>query len=273
MVSTLAQLIALVSHGNAFLHECYEAQDFYPSNSAFRFCNKVSFVRPGKQADVEEPELAPTPNDWFAFLKRNDCLRLSLEYSPTSDPMFPDHKLAGLVGGGGTWYMASSFSGHADYWLARWEVTDRNAPDKRIWTVTYGRVAEEEKLPALRTDDISSYENELVDVLKRIEAFALKHDLYSWAKSFRDGIEALAADEPPGLTYHKDLLPGDGYSIPARRLMAACCQAWVFGGMGSWNDLGFEDASENEEYERLSRELYRAVNLSVERAANSYGQR
>ncbi len=29
--------------------------------------------------------------------------------------------------------------------------------------------------------------------------------------------------------------------MDARQLMAAAAQAYVFGGMGSWNDMGFEN--------------------------------
>jgi hypothetical protein len=272
MVGTLAQLVALIAHGNAFLDTGHEAQDFYPSNSTFQFCNKVGFVKVKKLFGVKEFEVARTPVDWFSFLKANGCRRLSLLYSPSSNPPFPDHKLAGLVGGGGTWYIASGFSGHADYWIGRWEVTDRNAADRRIWKVTYDRVAENAKSPEFQTYSLSSCEDKLEDTLKQTEAFALKHKLDFWAGRFRDGLDALASEDPISLTYHKDLLPPEGYSLEAKRLLAASSRAWVFGGMGSWNDLGFEDKSENEEYERLSKELYAAINLCVERGANSYGQ-
>ena len=272
MVGTLAQLIALVSHGNAFLNEGHEARDFYPSNSTFQFCNEVHFVRLKKLFKVKEIEVARNPNDWFILLKDSNSLRLVLRYSPTSKSQFPDYKLAGLVGGGGTWYIASIFPQQADYWIGRWEVTNQNAPDNNIWKVTYGRVAEKEKLPQIQNDYLSSYKDKLEDILKQIEAFALKHSLDFWAQSFRNGLEALASNDPIRLTYHKDLLPHEGYSLDAKRLVAASSQAWVFGGMGSWNDLGFEDASEHQEYERLSQELYAAINLCVERGVNSYGQ-
>ena len=36
-------------------------------------------------------------------------------------------------------------------------------------------------------------------------------------------------------------------------------RAWVFGGMGSWNDLVFAARTEEDEYNRLSAKLYLAV--------------
>lgn len=36
-------------------------------------------------------------------------------------------------------------------------------------------------------------------------------------------------------------------------------QAWVFGGMGSWNDLGFSDADSHHRYQEVTRRLYDGV--------------
>jgi len=44
--------------------------------------------------------------------------------------------------------------------------------------------------------------------------------------------------------------------------------AWVFGGMGSWNDMGFEGAA-REEYESVSEDLYQTVNDTIVAAVNA----
>ncbi len=67
------------------------------------------------------------------------------------------------------------------------------------------------------------------------------------------------------------MVPAAGYSLDARQLLAMASRAWVFGGMGSWNDIGFTDAARNEEYRRVSQELYRAVTDAIRDAANSFG--
>jgi hypothetical protein len=51
-------------------------------------------------------------------------------------------------------------------------------------------------------------------------------------------------------------------------LLDASQKAWVFGGMGSWNDLGSE-GDDQKLYERLSDRLFRAVNEAIEAAATS----
>ena len=51
-------------------------------------------------------------------------------------------------------------------------------------------------------------------------------------------------------------------------LLDACQSAWVFGGMGSWNDLGFE-GPEQTEYDRVSERLFTALNETIQSAANA----
>jgi len=88
---------------------------------------------------------------------------------------------------------------------------------------------------------------------------------------YRDGLLIrMKADEPVSQIDEKDWLPGIGHSLAARQIYAAACQSWVFGGMGSWNDLVFQDPIENSEYEDLSRQLYEAINSGIELSVNSF---
>jgi hypothetical protein len=87
-------------------------------------------------------------------------------------------------------------------------------------------------------------------VLERAVAFCAAHDLDDpWGAIFRG---ALAVTGDP-------TLPAP-YGPRARSLLGRARAAWVFGGMGSFNDLGFAgDTPEAREYAELSHELYRAV--------------
>src|SRR5258708_16386767 len=73
----------------------------------------------------------------------------------------------------------------------------------------------------------------------------------------------------PIAPYHPDVLPADGYSLSARQLMAASVAAFVFGGMGSWNDTGFADREMQARYERVTRQLYIAVMDGLVTAVNA----
>ena len=68
--------------------------------------------------------------------------------------------------------------------------------------------------------------------------------------------------------YHQDLAPGGVLTDLASALLDACQKAWVFGGMGSWNDLGFEGDSQRD-YERMSESLFGAVTRAIAGAASS----
>src|SRR4051794_262143 len=46
----------------------------------------------------------------------------------------------------------------------------------------------------------------------------------------------LTAVEPTA-PYHPDILPSAGYTLAARQLLAGAVASFVFGGMGSWNDV------------------------------------
>lgn len=272
MNGEVAQLVALAAHGNAFLRGGHDARDFYPANRAFVFCNEVSFVEPNDLAGTKEEAVAANPDDWLALLKDGGCRRLSLGHRPTPNPRLADHISAAFVGGGGRWLLAAGYAGRADYWAARWEVSAPEAPDRKIWKVTYAKVASGSPDERAAAPDLSARRRELESVLKRAENFARAHGVENFADCFAGALEALEAGEPALPSYYSDLLPPEGYGAEARRVLAACAHAWVFGGMGSWNDLGFDPAEEQAEYERLSAELYAAVNRGIEEGANSYGR-
>ena len=54
----------------------------------------------------------------------------------------------------------------------------------------------------------------------------------------------------------------------ATQLLGAAQAAWIFGAMGSWNDLGFE-GDDQVLYERLSEDLYQLLNAAIVAAANA----
>jgi hypothetical protein len=272
MNGEVAQLVALAAHGNAFLCGGHDARDFYPANRAFVFCNEVSFVELKKFIKTKERLFAANPNEWFALLKDGACRRLSLGHRPTPNPPLPDHISTAFVGGGGYWLLVADYAERADYWAARWGVSAPKAPDRKIWKVTYAKVASGEPDERAAAPDLSARRRELESVLKRVETFARAHGVENFADCFAGALEALEAGEPAPPSYYSDLLPPEGYGAEARRVLAACAHAWVFGGMGSWNDLGFDPAEVQTEYERLSAELYAAVSRGIEEGANSYGR-
>jgi hypothetical protein len=55
----------------------------------------------------------------------------------------------------------------------------------------------------------------------------------------------------------------------AQGLLAAAEAAWVFGTMGSWNDIGFTDKSLQSEYDAISDRVFDLVVQSAVAAVNT----
>ncbi|MBN9380205.1 MAG: hypothetical protein J0H74_05540 [Chitinophagaceae bacterium] len=273
MTGILAQVISLTSYGNAFLQADEFAEDFYPSNSTFQFCNKVDFKNFRKRIFSSSPREVPVandPNEWFRFLKKDGCKKIRLYYQPAGkkEPA-PDHKLAGLVGGGGTWMIETIYGRYSHYWFNRWEVTKKDDPDRKIWSVSYAMTDKDQPVTDVQMDIRETY-SQLEESLIAITDFADAQQLSDWAVVFKKARAVLNSTDPARDYYHQDLLVEKHYSLIARQLLFATGAAWVFGGMGSWNDLGFNTEEDNKKYDDVSAGLYAAINQSVLAVANSY---
>lgn len=272
MNGPLAQIVTLSAFGNDFLYTGRLPVNFYENNLSFKFCNKIDF-RVFKQpllGKKKEVVIAGNPIDWFRYLKENDCKKLRLLFQGSKDQSFAkDHQLAGLVGGGGTWLIEAIHDNHSNVWANHWEVTQKDDPQHNIWTVNYGMTAN--NFPSINVQiDQQQCKNELNKTLSAIEAFAFHHNLEYWGNQFKAAKEALHADNPENSYYNTDLIPADRYSHLSKQILFAAGTAWVFGAMGSWNDLGFETKEDNDKYDSLTGTLYERVNQAIISATNSY---
>lgn len=275
MTGIVSQIIALITYGNNFLHNGIIPGDFDHSNSTFKFCNKIEFTETVKKKKTfsspksKEYYVANFPTMWFKYLKATGCNKLRLHYESSANfSMTNDYKLAGMVGGGGTWLIETIYDNYSGYWVSQWEVTNQNAADKKIWAVKYNGFSEQLH-PSLREDiDIDITKNQLESTLVEISDFARKQDLISWSEWFDKAKVVLHNDTPEESYYHEDLVPIDSFSQCAKQLLFAAGAAWVFGGMGSWNDLWFEKKEDNDTYERLSAQLYSSINNAVIASVN-----
>lgn len=267
MNGPIAQIVALTCHLNARRRGIVNP-GFFPNNSTCQFCESVCFLRRKRRFFARGWEtVARTPDEWLRLTVESDFSRAVLLHGTVNDPQFSDRMTAGLVGGGGRWLLSIQRNGDADWWEAGWEVGNQQAADRRIWKVQYALVAEREVATA-DTVAIDGLITELAETLSQIEAFAWKHDLRGFAESFQKALSCLSSDDPLSLVYHRDLAPEGALNLPAARLLACCQAAWVFGGMGSWNDLGFDGADEDQ-YQTLSDRLFGLVNRAICSGANS----
>ena len=273
MTGILAQIIALTAYGNDYLKNGIVPLDFDNANSTFQFCNKVDFRELEKTFFFSKPKervIADNPTNWYEILKNDDCKYLRLYFENSKDlSIGKDHKLAGLVGGGGKWLIEAVYDTYSNYWSNRWEVTNRNASDNKIWSVNYGVTAKKKIISNLQLDN-EMIKNQLRKTLLEIADFAFKQNLQGWGEQFDKANATLDSLSPEDNYYHKDLIPLDNYQLVTKQILFAAGTAWVFGAMGSWNDLGFNTDEDNNTYDRLSEQLYSNINQAIIAATNTF---
>ena len=267
MNGEIAQRVALVCQVNAFL-QGRNVPDFFPANSTCQFCDSISFIEFKKVffVDVREKEVAANPNKWFEILRERGVYGLRLSQTPRNDANISDRMSAGFIGGAGVWAVeAVKRTGSSEFWHSRWEVWDQKAPEQRIWRVVYGKVAEVITSNST-TKPLSELKTNLKKAVQEIYDFSQKQNCGGFTKCFANAMESLSLSAPLH-GYHKDFAPDGILSADAIALLDACQAAWVFGGMGSWNDMGF-DGDVGDEYNRVSENLFSLLTEVIPAAAN-----
>jgi len=116
--------------------------------------------------------------------------------------------------------------------------------------------------------EVNEAAKKLKGALNDAKIFSERARFDSWANLFAEATDLLSHSMPV-IPYHPDLLPPHCQKLSSRQLMASACKAWVFGGMGSWNDLCFEDTSLQKDYNSVTVGLYQAVMGAIGAATNS----
>jgi hypothetical protein len=154
----------------------------------------------------------------------------------------------------------------SEFWSARWELWNRDAADRRIWRVIYTLDA---TMPStsLVGRNLAIVRSAFREQLEEIRAFSHAHTPGTFTQRFSDALATLdlSATDPANLG---DIaLPAQLSDDAVAMLEAASC-AWVFGGMGSWNDMSFEQPVQTE-YENVSDGLFNVLHEAIEAAVNS----
>lgn len=269
MQGTIAQLLSIAAHGNEYLAGRLD-ESYYPSSSVFKFCKFVKFVdiqSSGKK--WHERVFAEDPITWLKKLKNTDVVQLRVRYISTNKEEISDRMSAGFVGGGGRWFIETVKPSKSDFWEASWEIGDKDDPEQNIWHVKYGRILRNVNQPEQPMPTAANVKVQLKEALQKISEFVHKNDCSNFAEYFDRGIKAL--EESPVSNDKEYKIFPDGYAKPeCHQLLNASQRAWVFGGMGSWNDMGFNEPAIHKEYEELSDELFNLINLSLLVASNPF---
>lgn len=145
------------------------------------------------------------------------------------------------------------------------DVGNTTKKEKKSWVVTYGKAVE--KQPTINQQfDIGKTKEELKNILERITEFAFKETSETWGNIFEKAKKTLESKEPEKDFYHNDLIFKENHKLKNRQLLMSASKAFVFGGMGSWNDMWLEPKEVEEKYNLLSAELYETMMKAIRSA-------
>ena len=264
MNGILAQAAALAAHAKASRIDARAGGDaeYWKRHSTFKYVRSVSFVvRRRRLLRSTLATVATEAAGWMSRFSEVSADGVNLVPIPLSDDLPP--------------HIAAAFAGAPDHgicvagrhlWVGAWTPTHRDDPEQRIWSVTYTS-SEPGRLPP-PSMDLGSAREELAVALREIADFAGSDSaLSSWCPTFHEAQRDLDRDDPRA-PYHPDILPERGYQVRARQLLAGAVRGWVFGGMGSWNDVWVEHCAARARYERVTQRLYAAVTGALAAAVN-----
>jgi hypothetical protein len=266
MNGELAQLIALVAHGNLCLNDGITSPSALIENSTFQFVSSVKFCRYKTRNDVAGVEVAGDLKTWFELLRSDKVSRLwNVAFAWDRSDM-PEH-VAIAFSGAVPMAVQTDLPDGYELWYPLWKT---GGPENKPWQIEY-RSLHFPNSHVFPVNDLGIVKHDLGQMLARAESFSRRPETNAdqWAQIFSSALQLL--DSPtPVIPFMPDLLPDAGFSLLARQITTAACQAFVFGGMGSWNDMSFADPALKKEYDQLSKELFQTVRMAAVVASNSF---
>lgn len=262
-------MVALVAYGNAALKNGYAPPEI-DQLSVFKFYESIRFRRV-----TDNIIFAGSPTEYIQNLGARGVRGLLLTYGANSSAPegINERMSAGFVGGGKQYLIQEFTDKWVNYLTPQSELGDRERADQRIWRETlqlYATVPRQIVKPD--QPDLEWVAKKLADALSATIRFCDEGDEWlrtsNWPDIFTAALDVLNDRKPenfvPYLSFPRDVMDAEQL-----RLLQAADKAWVFGGMGSWNDLGYESDERQLKYEAVSNQLYQAVNLAITEATCS----
>ena len=224
--------------------------------------SEVSFR---KRTDLDDTRGQPEilANDvlgWFSHLETDGIKYLQLDLLNLQH--LPPPYATSLFSAGGAWVIQTD---QGKCWQSNWSFVYPRSRQAPLWKIEYW---ERDNASVVRDfPSIETAYRDLQNALVEAQNFSEKRK-FGWEKWFRKALQLLH-DPTPVPPFYADLLPSTVKNIKVRQLLAGTLQAWVFGGLGSWNDVYITDSSLEMEYQQISRSLYKAVMQSVGSVINS----
>ena len=257
------QLVALVTYGNLYLQN--KSSEFDIENLVTQHCHGLDFIdRPIEGIAGSDKVLASDANKWFDYLKGGNAKRIKLHYRSSSQTELPDHISSAFVEGGSQWFVEVQYKDKSHLYLSGWVPSEGSVSHKTHCVLLERDLDHLEDL----APSVSESRTQIGKVLENLSEFAGRFDhTQNWADNFNNSLKTLNDFEP---IESDDFIPSGIYSRDTRQLIeTAFRSSGVFGGMGSWNDLAFSGADQ-EQYTAFSKELYSTLCQAIVSGVNSY---
>lgn len=255
-----ALTLFLVSYGNQYLRQPAGQDPNSAAQKVLQFVDELTFWL---SVPAGEPVLlTDTVAGWFAELDARGVTHLSIGVPSVAS----DAKSLAFVGSAAL--EICSHSTHADvYWAYRWA---SGGPQNALWYVQYLGQPQSQFSAFGKTHSVAQAYASLSQALQACRQFASQHNsMQHWVAIFDAAHDNLQSADPH-VPYEGMVVP-EHFPLAARQLLAAATRAYVFGGMGSWNDHSFVGAAQHE-FARLTSQLFEAVRMACIVAANATAQ-
>jgi hypothetical protein len=209
--------------------------------------------------------IARDPDAWFDLLRR-DRTRLFLDCAAADgDDADNDRNLVAFVGGGPRWRIGAVGAQGVDVWQGGLQLLRGPTLRPAAWGATFVRVEQAAELAIPHGRPLPVIAHDLDAALAAIAAFAREIEADAFVACFEAARQVL--DPKSSLNPGRELSAWVDFSPEQARLYDAIHHAWVFGGMGSWNDLWFPDELQ-ERYVSVSRMLFGLIQEAIGAIAN-----
>lgn len=260
MNKEIFQIASLTAYGNAYLKK--KKVSFKKNNPAAFSYDKIKFVKEiPKDTHLKKVLIAKDPNSWFKHLKNNNFTRLHLRYHPSTYLHKKGRTITSSIGESNFWHIIAQKKEKCAVWKSDWKEISGDI------MAFYRLLIENADIGETRHPSLDTTKLFLKEILTDLVNFTEKNELTNWEIIFQNSIDYLNNENPDKLI-QKDYLPANCYSLEAKQILTTCDQAWVFGGMGSWNDV--VRVHDYDLYRRLTANLYDTLCKSFVSAINSY---
>jgi hypothetical protein len=261
----LAALIAVVLHGNAwFANPISDPPSLERDNSTYRYVQSLTFMQPKHGLLRRERRYVGTA-EWLSFMRSEGVTALAL-FNPTETAGELPAPIATSFANGVPRGVVTDGNAQT-LWSSNWQTDGSDHLRGEIWRVTmtsYGLAPGPAARPRSAADAFAS----LQEAVKAARALATENNLDDWVDWFGKALSVSTSPDPE-VPYNPDIAPTGWLSLEQQQLLAFAVQAWVFGGMGSWNDIWLEDESQGDRYREVTEQLYRAVIAALVAVTNA----